>query len=250
LTADNDSLDPEYLQSLEASYTPELAALELRGEYVSATEGLIFRYFKRTQHTDGGIGYSMYRPLHISFDFNHSPACAIAAQSDDTNLFVLREWYLLNSDTFELAAAVANWAKSLPGTITPYGTPANPVFVYGDASGSARSANSKTTNWAIVTAELQGLRWTQRWGSSNPSVVDSLHSCNSLLFQNRVYVHPSCKELIKDFESLKWDSKDGIDKADIARSHLCDTFRYLAHSLMPLPDARRQWRDNGVITWS
>jgi hypothetical protein len=249
LTADNNSLDPDYLRSLEASYTPELAALELRGEYISATEGLIFRYFKRTAHIDGGIKYNPNLPLHLSFDFNHSPACAIAAQSIGNSLLVLREWYFLNSDTFELAEAVGNWAKSLPGTITPYGVPANPVFVYGDASGSARSSNSKTTNWAIVTSELQGLRWTQRWGSSNPSVVDTIHSCNSLFFQNQVFIHPDCKELVKDFEALKWDSKGGIDKTDIARSHLVDSFRYLVWGLFPLPDARRLWRDAGVITW-
>ncbi|NER93619.1 MAG: hypothetical protein F6J86_07235 [Symploca sp. SIO1B1] len=241
LTADNDSLDPDYLRSLETSYTPELAALELRGEYVATTEGLIFRYFQRTQHLDGGMAYNPKLPLHLSFDFNHSPACAIASQVYGDTVFILKEWYLLNSDTFELAKAVVKWVKERQPVPTR-------ILVYGDASGSAKTANSKTTNWAIVIKELEGLRWLQQWGSSNPSVTDSIHSCNALFHQNRVFIHPDCKELVKDLESLKFDKNGNIDKSDLMRSHLGDCLRYMLHTLFPLPDAHRQWRE-GVATW-
>ncbi|NEN96295.1 MAG: hypothetical protein F6K50_12340 [Moorea sp. SIO3I7] len=246
LTSDNTSLDPDYLRSLEASYPPELAALELRGEYVAVTIGLIFRYFKRSQHLDGGIGVQPNIPLHLSFDFNHSPACAIAAQvpgvqevsATPNRIYVIKEWHLINSDTFELAKTVTDWVRQFDF---------QSIFVYGDASGSARTANSKTTNWSIVMSNLAGLPWRQRWGKSNPSVIDSIHSCNSLFFSDRVLVHPSCKELIKDFESLKFDQNGKVDKSDILRSHLADCFRYLCHSLYPIPGGN-QWHTS-LASW-
>ena len=232
LTSDNTSLDPRYLATLEASYPPELIALELRGEYVATTIGRIFRYFNRDRHLDGGIGVQQNMPLHLSFDFNHSPACAIAAQiSENGSIFVIREWYLLNSDTFELAEKVVHWAIEQRVPL---------LYVHGDASGSARTANSKVTNWSIVRKYLTGVKWRQMWGSKNPSVIDSIHSCNSLFFNNRILVHPSCKELIKDLESLRFDDKGKVDKSDLARSHLADCLRYLCHRLFPLPTGG-QW---------
>ncbi|NEO08441.1 terminase family protein [Moorena sp. SIO3I8] len=229
LTSDNTSLDPQYLKQLEASYTPELIALELRGEYVATTIGRIFRYFKRSLHIDGGIGVCSGLPLHLSFDFNHSPATAIAAQKSGDCVFIIKEWYLMDSDTFELANEVLKWAKQQQGVF--------PLHLHGDASGKQRTANSKVTNWGIVKKKLRSLdiEWRRHWQEVNPSVLDSIHSTNNLFHNDRLLIHPNCKELIKDLESLKFDDKGKIDKSDIKRSHLADCLRYLCHDIYPIP---------------
>ena len=229
LTSDNTSLDPRYLATLEASYPPELVALELRGEYVATTIGRIFRYFKRSLHLDGGIGVCSGVPLHLSFDFNHSPATAIAAQKSGDCIFIIKEWYLMDSDTFELANKVLEWAKEQTGVF--------PLHLHGDASGKQRTANSKVTNWGIVKKKLRSLDvgWRRHWQEVNPSVLDSIHSTNNLFYNDRLLIHPSCKELIKDLESLKFDDKGKLDKSDIKRSHLADCLRYLCHDLHPIP---------------
>ncbi|NEN94451.1 MAG: hypothetical protein F6K50_02600 [Moorea sp. SIO3I7] len=241
LTSDNKSLDPVYLKTLEASYTPELAALELRGEYVATTIGRIFKYFNRKLHTDGGIGVSPGKPIHLSFDFNHSPATAIATQVFENTISIIREWYLENSNTFELAEEVLAWIQSQSMIYT--------LYIHGDASGNQMTANSKVSNWGIVTKYLKtmDIQWYQRWKTKNPSVIDSINSVNSLFHNERILVHPSCKELIKDLESLRFDDKGKVDKSDIKRSHLADCLRYLCYDLYPIPSGG-QW---GIIpfTW-
>lgn len=224
LTKDNDALSEDYVRSLEATYTPELAKLELCGEYAVSVEGRIFKYFERNKHI-AVVEYDPAHPLHVSFDFNRSPACAIITQNILGKIIVLQEFYLINSDTFELAQVVSARLRSL--------SPLN-VYIYGDASGNQQTANSKTSNWSIVHNAIAGLRWQKCYGDSNPSIVDSINSCNCLFIQDKVVIHPDCKEIIKDFEFLKDDGNQGIDKKkDPMRSHLADAFRYLCHRLYP-----------------
>jgi Terminase large subunit, T4likevirus-type, N-terminal len=229
LTQDNDSLDGDYVKSLMGSYTPELIQIELMGAYAVSVEGLIFQYFSRAKHATPQAQLQKQLALHISFDFNRSPACALVAQQQDNKIVILQEFYLLNSDTFKLAAAVVARVREINPPL---------VYIYGDASGKQQTANSQTTNWAIVHNALLGIKWVRRYGESNPSVVDTINSCNCLFIQNRLKVHSSCIELIKDFEFLKDDGKQGIDKkTDLNRSHLADCVRYLVHTLYPYRSA-------------
>lgn len=241
LTAQNTSLDADYIASLTASYSEELRAIELRGEYATSTEGLVFRHFNRNRHTDGGIGINRDLPIHLSFDFNRNPATCLVAQTKGQMVRVIREFYMRDSDTFSLGSEVRAYLDSLAID--------QPVYLHGDASGSSKTANSKESNWSIIVTSMSGLNWVRKWGSANPSITDSVHSTNNLFAADRVLIHPQCKELVKDLEQLKWtaDGRGEIDKkADLMRSHLGDTLRYLAHDLFPF--SHQSWRQ-GLADW-
>jgi phage terminase large subunit-like protein len=197
--------------------------------------GLVAEAFDRRTHALTGQDAAAFTcdrelPLHLSFDFNRHPATCIAAQVVQGELVILREWYLLNSNTFELAKDVFGWVKDL-------GSSWEDIGVYGDASGNNRTANSDKSNWQIVWDEIkrQGLRdrCRKRYGASNPAVLDTTISLNNLFRSDKLFILlPTCPELVKDLEQLRWKG-DQIDKSDLMRSHCFDCLRYLSHTLFP-----------------
>lgn len=232
LTSDNDEYDEKYIDSMKAAFTDEMIAIELMGEYMVTSSGKVFDYWNRNYHIDGGIGINRMLPIHVSFDFNKSPATAIISQINNNNVRVLNEFYLNDSNTFELANSVRDYLRAHK----PF-----KVCVTGDASGSSGTSNSRVSDWEIIRDILEEFTVSWLYPKANPSVIDTVNSCNSLLKQNRILVHPDCKELIKDFESLRWVPKvkpPKINKKDIKRSHLGDCFRYLIETNFPLTDIK------------
>ena len=198
------------------------------------TSGKVYKYFSRSVNGLRGqdaidFAYDSTQDLHISFDWNRSPACAIAAQVRDSEVFVLREWYLQDSDTFQLTETVGQW-------ILEQGHRGQ-INVYGDASGNQRTANSKESNWQIFWSAFKRLglkpQCRKRYRDANPPVNDRVLSVNHLFMSERAYILlEHCPELVKDFELIGWKN-DGIDKSDLARSHLSDAYGYLSHTLFP-----------------
>lgn len=233
-TSENKHLDADYVEGLQSSYTKELAAIELGGEYVMITTGKVFGYFLRDKHGLAGkdaddFDYEASLPLHVSFDFNRHPATCLIAQQRDKELFFIKEFYLLNSDTFQLSKTVCDWISDRNHK--------REIYIYGDASGNSRTANSEKSNWQIVWGALKRHDLKQqcrkRYGDSNPNILDTTISINSLFMAERLYVLINrCPELLKDLEQMIWKD-DQLDKSDLMRSHLCDCARYLVHTLMP-----------------
>jgi Terminase large subunit, T4likevirus-type, N-terminal len=233
LTADNDSLDPDYVPTLMASYTPELAAIELRGEYAVSREGTVFHYFDRAKHVKPQQ-YNRLYPLHVNFDFNVHPATATIAQDWEGKIHILKEIYQHHSDTFRLSAAAVQAIDQVCGQLQPFS-----IEIHGDATGANKTANSNQSNWDIVFNALQGKPWVQRFGRSNPPVVDTINSVQSLLYHDRLEVDLSCKELIKDFETVRYDAGGGLDKkSDLMRCQAIDGVRYLCFDQYPYESLR------------
>jgi hypothetical protein len=232
------NLSDGYVERLEATLSPELFAIEVQSEYVSISIGRIFKYFNRLEHC-GNLTLNQSLSLHLSFDFNWSPACCVIGQKDGDKLLIIKEFYLENADTFILADTVIKWVLN-----SGY---RHNLFIHGDASGSQHTANSKTTNWAIIWDCLtkNNLIATRKYKKANPSIVDSINSVNCLFSHQKLFIDSQCKELIKDFESLQWKDEK-IDKSDIKRSHLADCARYLTHDLFPYGGAKIQFKQG---TW-
>ena len=198
------------------------------------TSGKVYKYFSRSTNGLRGqdaidFAYDSAQDLHISFDWNRSPACAIVAQVRDNEVFVLREWYLQDSDTFQLSETVGQWILDQGHR--------QQINVYGDASGNQRTANSKESNWQIFWSTFKRLglkpQCRKRYRDANPPVNDRVLSVNHLFMSERAYILlEHCPELVKDFELIGWKN-DGIDKSDLARSHLSDAYGYLSHTLFP-----------------
>ena len=246
-SSENIYADADYVSSMAATLTTELAKIELEGEYSVTSTGIIYNTFSRDLHALSGddakiVEYKPSYPIHLSFDFNHNPACAIAAQIVDDEMLILREWYLEDSDTFELSANVARWVQ-VEWAASVHS--AKEVIVHGDASGNQRTANSRKTNWRIVwdTLAKNGISGQKRYKKANPSIFDSVNALKISFKNDRIFMNAIwCPELVKDCEVLKWKesaSKIEIDKKDIKRSHLQDCLRYLNWDIWPYTGVNR-----------
>jgi hypothetical protein len=225
-------LGGDYVRSLETAYTDELALIELRGQYASLSTGRVYKYFDRQNHLFKGqdgidFGYDPKLDAHLSFDFNWNPATCIAAQERDDATIVVKEFKIANSDTFEMGRSVVEWLQ-LEGHKSA-------IYIYGDASGNSRTANSKRTNWQIIWQAFRDADYepVKRYGASNPGVLDSVLSVNNLFKQGRLYLVDRCLELAKDLEQVQWKDDAGtqIDKSNPDQTHLSDCIRYLCFGL-------------------
>lgn len=229
-------LGKEYAESLKANYTDELYEQEVMGSFINTAKGLVYNYFSRLNHTLSGVDaelldYEPSLPLLLSFDFNASPCVCIAAQKRGEEIHFFKEWFLLDADLWLLCEAVKTWIikNDLPPEIQ----------IFGDATGRARTAQSRLTSWDIVwqtlspLAKAMGGQLVRRFADSNPYVVNRVHSVNLAYKQDRCFIHlVNCKELVKDFETMTWDDK-GINKDDVLRSHLSDAAGYMIHGIAP-----------------
>jgi hypothetical protein len=231
-TFENKHLDDDYIEAQSAALTDELYKVEILGEYAVDSVGRIYKTFSRDRHVLYGqdasiVTYQKDLPLHLSFDFNHSPATALAMQVSPHEARVIKEWFILDSDTFEVSDAVAKWASEMGATSAD---------IYGDATGNQKTANSKKTNWAIVWESLRrhGIKGRKRYRDSNPNVIDSINSLNIAFKQDWIYINgDDCPELVKDLETLKRAKDGGIDKTDPMRSHVQDELRYFVDTNRP-----------------
>lgn len=253
-TDENIHQDETYYLALKTSYDPELFAIEVESEYRIVSTGRIFRHFDRVRNGMTGaeaidFGYDPTLAAHISFDFNWNPATASVFQIIDESrspekreAIAVHEFYLENSDTYELIQAVCEWLQQVGRS--------GKVHVYGDASGNQHRAESKKTNWDIV---FEGFRKhkipkTSHVPTRNPDVMDTINIVNSLFFHARLYINiDRCPEMVKDIESARFDKKGGIDKKDPKRSHLIDSLRYFANSALPSPIKGRTNKKRGGV---
>lgn len=232
LTIENTHLDSEYVASLKANYTDEMAQQELEAAFIEANSGKIYKYFSRNNHTLVGsdaeaIAYDPNLPLHIAFDFNAAPCVAVLAQKRANELHVFKEFFMLDADLWELIADIRDFIKA--------GKPNNlDIHLYGDASGRAKSAVSKMSAWQIIFEELKplGMQIHKHIPDANPPVRHRTHAVNLIFKNNRCFLAmDAVPELTKDLEQLSWDKDMGIDKTDSLRSHLSDAFGYMVYQM-------------------
>jgi hypothetical protein len=232
-TAENTSLDDDFVSSVSAGLTKEHILIQLEGEYVAVTEGRLIDTFDRKLHVRTGADapkYDRTKPIHLAIDFNRSPATASVYQIVDHKILGLREWFLMQSDTFKLGKEIADWLVAIGGK-------SQPVYLYGDATGGIPTANSKQTNWQIIKSALaeQSIAFQYRVKAANPSIVDSVNGLKFKVGKDEIILNGDTqKELIKDFESMQWKKNStDIDKTNPLRSHLLDGIRYMVWFLYP-----------------
>ena len=228
----------DYVESLKANYTDELYLQEIEGKFINTSIGLVYKYFSRSIHVLNGedakiLDYERSLPLLLTFDFNHSPIVCLAAQKRGKEIHFFKEWSIMDSDIWELTDKIVDWVRS-------EGLPPE-IQIFGDATGRARTAASRLSSWDIVFQGLnpllseRGMGYlVKKFADINPNVINRVHSFNQCFQKKLIYVHPSCKNFIKDLEQVTWDDNNAINKKiNPQLSHLSDAAGYLVHSLYP-----------------
>jgi len=197
-----------------------------------------FENFSMVSNVSSDIDYDASLPLRLCCDFNVEPmAWAIAQIHKGDEVHFIDEIYLRSGDVVEACEEF----------LDRYGDHYGDVFVYGDASGKARSARDQRSNYDEIKLRLAGrpFKLRMRVPKSNPSNVNHVRSFNRKLrdeFGNpRILIHgKKCKNLILDMLQVVWDI-DGKKIAKVRkrdnpyfyRGHLADAAMALIYRHWP-----------------
>ncbi len=215
---------PDFYERLKHSYDEKFYRQEVLGEYLNANDSLVYHAFDRTTNITT-ITVDTDEPILWAMDFNVDPMSSLVVQYIGGTIYVLDEIVLSRAST----------ADACQEFINRYPPPQKGLRIYGDASGNNRMS-SGSTDYQIVRETLQKAGYKDARfcvPRKNPAVRDRIACLNGRLKnaagEVRLYVNPSCTELIKDFEEVGYrEGSSLIDKeSDAKRTHLSDALGYL-----------------------
>jgi hypothetical protein len=232
-TYENKYIPSSAIDELKGDYDEKFAQQELMGEIVTF-DGQVYYAFNRKDNA-GDIAlkkaqYNPHAPLRLSCDFNVDPMAWEICQfgvnqfSGLPEVYWIDEIYLRNSNTVE---ACREFKSRYPVHMAG-------LYIYGDATGKARSTNSNVTNWQIIKEELGKYGVHNMVLPKNPAERDRVNSTNAMLKNSagvvRTFINPNkCKHLIRDCEQVSY--KEGsvqIDKTkNFDLTHPSDAAGYL-----------------------
>ena len=177
----------------------EIGNIRLGTEYYHA-----FSYARNVTE----IGYDRTKPLHISFDFNVVPYITATLYQIDK----VDDVYCVNQfDEFTLRNPL-NTTRSLCRKIKEKYTFDN-VYIYGDASGKARTTVSNVNNYDIIKEEFG--KWMSNYNfrvpKSNPRHSlrrDYINECLAHVNNIVIMIDKDCEKTIEDLENVQ-ESADG-----------------------------------------
>lgn len=223
-TYDNEANLPEdYIDSLRASYPPQLIEAYLRGLFVNLASGSVYPNFdRRLNHTDEQIKEG--EVLHVGMDFNVLNMTAI--------INVIREgrpWSLEELTKVRDTPTMARMLKER------YRDKGHQVVIYPDASGgNTSSKNASESDLSI----LRQAGFQVIVDESNPAVKDRVNAVNAMILndkgERRWLVNTNnCPTLTESLEQQAYD-KNGEPDKETGHDHPNDAVGYCLVKRWPI----------------
>ena len=221
-TYSNPFLPEDYVDSLRASYPPQLIKAYIEGLFVNLASGSVYPDFDRKlNHLPAAI--QLGEPLHVGMDFNVNKMAAVVFVVREDRPHAVGELMKVR-DTPTMARLLKERFKD----------PGHHVTVYPDASG--QNTSSKGASVSDLTI-LQEAGFTIRAPSANPRIKDRVNSVNALILNDkgdrrlRVNVD-ACPILTECLEQQPYDEHGEPDKST-GHDHGNDGAGYFLHSRWP-----------------
>lgn len=192
-TEDNPFLPPSYIDQLKRDLDPKMARRMLYGEWIEISDEVIYYEY----NTDKQFIQEQWKPrdstpIIISWDFNigeGKPMSAVAMAYQDDIWHVFAEVIIDGARTEDALDEFLERGIIHPGRL---------YEIDGDASGKARSTNSKKSDYDIIKERLdrEGISYTYKVRLSNPpvrlrhNIVNAY--CNNSFGERRLFIH-GCK---------------------------------------------------------
>lgn len=228
---DNPFIPETEVRRLEAKYREGSIErrIRLNGELLPGLSGArAYTGFDSRLHVRPQPPINIRRPLAWCWDFNVEPLVTLLGQREGTLFRVYRELWMEQGSIPEMC----QWFKE----VIPHHFAE--VWVYGDATGKKRNAQSNQTDYTVMLNSMKDYKVPLRIKvpEFNPSVPDRINAVN-VACQNEegvinVEIDPSCENLIQDLEDVLRDNRGGLkkttDKKDpyFWRTHASDEFGY------------------------
>ena len=231
-TYENEANLPEgYIESLRASYPPQLIDAYLEGRFVNLTSGAVYPDFSRTlNHTDARLGEKGHdaEPAHIGMDFNVQNMTAVVTVTRGGNPHAVAEVTGVRDTPAMAKLLTERFGKTADGQ-------RRQLVVYPDASG--QNTSSKNASESDLTI-LRGAGLMVRAASSNPAVRDRINAVNALSLndrgERRLKVNTQvCPVLTEALEQQAYDRNGEPDKTS-GHDHPNDAIGYRLVTDWPL----------------
>ena len=223
-----DILPAAEVESARHSMDPRLFAQEMLGEFI-LDGGRAFPDFDRQIHVKADIAkYDPALPICWSLDFNVDPFSTGVIQFDaDGVVRVIDEIEVQSTVTPVMVDAFLERAQQRGWNL------AN-LRIYGDPAGHQRrttSAKANTTDWTIVRNLLKDHPHEFKVRAGAIPIADGRNAVNAKLKTAdgivKMYIHPQCRRIINDLDSLLWPS-------DLSEGHACAWLRYFVEREYPV----------------
>lgn len=208
-----DILPVSEIESAKRALDPKTFRQEYEASFEDA-QGQVYYAYSPDNQIDCEINPNY--PLILCVDFNVDPCIWEVAQNINGKVFVVDEIRRQNTNTEEMCRDY----------LTRYGK--HSTIVYGDSAGNSRGTRGNVGQSDYVIMSEMGLR-RQVLKKANPRVKDRVNAVNGMLCnakgERKLFHHPRCVELKKDFQKIVWNG-DEINKKDILRTHATDGLGY------------------------
>ena len=213
---DNNALDPEYVEALKKEYTGLWYQRYILGLWVLA-EGVIYQMFDESLHVKPpGMSERLTR-YAVSVDYGTHNPCVFGLfwiGIVDNTAYMVKEYYY-DSIKSGRQKTDQEYASDLRDFIGGY--PVEAVIV----DPSALSFITELKKW-----RKQGM---PRVIPAINDVLPGIQQVSWMLNNHRLYIHPRCKNTIREFGAYVWDDKAvlrGEDKPKKESDHCQDMLRY------------------------
>lgn len=237
-TASN-PLMTEFAATLLGQLTPELARQYVGGEAISLRGAAVYSPFSDGLNVDASLEPVAGIPLTATYDFNIAPGMHVYLGQwlgEERGFVTFEEIHGPSMNAIQATKLAAAWVRAAGGIQRFGGT----IEVFGDASGSARSAATGESDYQVVgqTLQSEGLPFRLRVPKANPHVRDRINAMNMALSDARGKVRwrcrPACRRLIADLARMRYDKHGEPDKSNPDLSHASDAEGYRVHFLRPV----------------
>ena len=214
---------------------------ELLAQFEDALSHRAYYSYSDSNMMDGD--FDPEYPLVVTADFNISPMAWLIGQqygdgSSDT-AHVLKEIVVKDTNTSDQCQVITDEIdRMLPGYMDRVR-----LKVYGDASGGTRATRQGApSDIRIMQKHFGNLQMTDasfHFDKTNPLQKDRVAAVNRMLSnvettgcRQRLFIDPTCKELLRDLRQVVWQSDSNkntrfvLDKSDPDRTHASDALGY------------------------
>ena len=231
LIDDTSILDPNYVEEIKIEYVGFFYDRFIRGLWVVA-EGLVYPRFSKADNVTEDIPES--GTYYISIDYGTlNPFSAGLWCVSDGKAVRIKEYYHSGRDT----------KRQL--TDEEYHAALEKLIQYTDSEGILQEYEIDRV--VIDPSAASFIACMRRHGKFRVkhavnTVIDGIRNVTSMLNSQRLFIHSSCKDSIKEFGLYSWDDKAQEDKVIKENDHAMDDIRYFVNTILVKEFKWLDWR--------
>ncbi|MFN3283496.1 MAG: PBSX family phage terminase large subunit, partial [Pseudothermotoga sp.] len=214
---DNLALSKEYKENLKKAYAGVWYKRMVLGLWVLA-EGIIYDMFNEELHVVDHLPAMSRWYISIDYGTANPTVFSLMGISRDGNWYIAKEYYYDGRKSMRQKTD-SEYSKDLQQFIKDCGVIPSAIFI--DPSAAS----------FIVQLRKDGVKGIKQ---ADNEVLDGIRKGATLLGQKKLFVHRSCVNHRREFQSYSWDPKapqKGIDQPLKENDHSADAVRYCINSV-------------------